>query len=43
MMFFRAGKERRFSVGERVAIPLNRRRLHLFDQASGTNLRASLA
>ncbi|MBB2928090.1 ABC transporter ATP-binding protein [Paraburkholderia silvatlantica] len=38
LMYFRAGKERRFAMGERVAIPLNRCRLHLFDQASGMNL-----
>jgi hypothetical protein len=25
--------------GERVSIALNRRRMHLFDQASGVNLR----
>ncbi|RKT22147.1 carbohydrate ABC transporter ATP-binding protein (CUT1 family) [Paraburkholderia sp. RAU2J] len=37
-MFFRVGKERSFAVGERVSISVSRRRLHLFDQASGTNL-----
>jgi multiple sugar transport system ATP-binding protein len=37
-MFFRVGKERSFAVGERVSISVNRRRLHLFDQASGSNL-----
>ncbi|HTH62643.1 MAG TPA: ABC transporter ATP-binding protein [Paraburkholderia sp.] len=42
-VFFRAGKERRFAVGERVSIPLNRHRLHLFDQTTGTNLRTALS
>jgi multiple sugar transport system ATP-binding protein len=38
-MFFRVGKERSFRLGERVSISLNRRRMHLFDQESGANLR----
>jgi multiple sugar transport system ATP-binding protein len=28
-MFFRIGKERSCKVGERVTLPINRRRLHL--------------
>lgn len=39
-MFFSVGKERSCKVSERVTLPINRRRLHLFDQASGVNLKA---
>ncbi|WP_407945679.1 ABC transporter ATP-binding protein [Paraburkholderia elongata] len=42
-MFFRVGKERSCKVGERVSLSINRRRLHLFDQASGVNLKAQNA
>jgi hypothetical protein len=42
-MFFRVGKERSCKVGERVTLSINRRRLHLFDQASGANLKAQNA
>ncbi|WOD13610.1 hypothetical protein [Paraburkholderia kirstenboschensis] len=39
-MFFRSGKERSCKVGERVTPPIDRCRLHLFDEASGVNLKA---
>jgi multiple sugar transport system ATP-binding protein len=42
-MFFRVGKERSCKVGERVTLSINRRRLHLFDQASGVNLKVQNA
>jgi multiple sugar transport system ATP-binding protein len=42
-MFFRVGKERSCKVGERVTLSINRRRLHLFDQTSGVNLKAQNA
>jgi len=42
-MFFRVGKELSCKVGERVSLSINRRRLHLFDQASGVNLKAQNA
>jgi multiple sugar transport system ATP-binding protein len=38
-MFFRVGKERSCRVGERVSLSVNRRRLHVFDQTSGVNLK----
>ncbi|HTI17230.1 MAG TPA: hypothetical protein VL598_06160 [Trinickia sp.] len=38
-MFFCIGTERTSTLGERVSISLNRRRIHPFDQVSGTNLR----
>ena len=34
-MFFRVGKERSYRVGERLTLPVNRGRLHLFDRQSG--------
>jgi multiple sugar transport system ATP-binding protein len=39
-MFFCVGKGRSCKIGERVTLSINRRRLHLFDQASGANLKA---
>ncbi|MFL9960088.1 hypothetical protein PQR02_02865 [Paraburkholderia sediminicola] len=42
-MPLRVGKERSCKVGERVALSINRRRLHLFDQASGVNLKVQNA
>ncbi|MFP3569595.1 ABC transporter ATP-binding protein [Paraburkholderia sp. SIMBA_030] len=39
-MFFRVDKERACKVGERVTLAVNRRRLHIFDQTSGVNLKA---
>jgi hypothetical protein len=39
-MFFRMGKERSCKVGERASLSINRSRLHIFDQASGMNVRA---
>ena len=40
-MFFRVGKERTLRVGERVALSVNRARLHVFDQPEGRNLKVS--
>jgi multiple sugar transport system ATP-binding protein len=38
-MFFRIGKERSYAVGERIALSVNRRRMHLFDAKNGISLR----
>jgi multiple sugar transport system ATP-binding protein len=38
-MFFRVDKERSCRVGEHLSLSINRRRLHIFDQASGVNLK----
>jgi multiple sugar transport system ATP-binding protein len=38
-MFFRIGKERSYAVGERIALSVNRRRMHLFDAENGISLR----
>jgi multiple sugar transport system ATP-binding protein len=35
--------ERSWKVGERATVSINRRRLHLFDQASGVNLKVQNA
>jgi len=40
-MFFRVGKERSFSVGERVELPINRSRLHVFEASGGANIGVS--
>jgi len=41
VMFFRVGKERSYRVGDRLSVSVNPRRMHIFDQASGVNLRAN--
>jgi len=41
VMFFRVGKERSYRVGQNLSLSVTRCRMHIFDQASGMNLRAN--